>query len=232
MESLERKNFLDTKFSLDNLKKQKKSILKNQTTFTGFDLLGIKKDIMIKEYYDLPDFFLQSEGITVNKNSIKGEKQAELVVRFDTGRERIQFLSNIPDTFSLEIPVKDSIYKYQQFIADSISALVPSGLNVDLFQLAGQLSKICTVKKKRERHTMINYNGLKVTLSFQKAEYESSMSKNREIVDMLEITSFELSQVEKYDAFIKKISFNNPTIIKLKSSDIQLAQEYLFKDKK
>lgn len=229
MESLEKKNFLDAKFSLDNLKKQKEAILKNPVTFVGFDRLGVNKDVMIKEYYDTPDFFLQAHGVTVNKNSIKGEKMAELVVRFDTGRERIQFLSDIPDTFSLEIPAKDSIYKYSEFIANSISSLVPSGLNVDLLRLANTITKICTVKKNREMYKFINITGLKINFTFEKVEFDSSISRAKEVVDMLEITSLDLDKCDEYNAFVKKVSFNNPTIIKLKNSDILLAQDYLFK---
>ena len=142
MEIKSKKNYFNTKFSLDNLKKQKDEILKNPVTFVGFDRLGSHKDVKIKEFYDTPELFLQDRGITINKNSIKGEKKAELVVRFDTGRERIQFLSDIPDTFAIEIPQKSSIYQYSEFIADSISALVPNGLNVDLDSLVKTLTKI------------------------------------------------------------------------------------------
>ena len=95
MELNEKVNFLDTKFSLDNFKKQKISILTNPTTFTGFDRIGSGKDVVLKEYYDTQDFFFQDRGITININTVKGKKTGELVVRWDTGRDRIKFLSKI-----------------------------------------------------------------------------------------------------------------------------------------
>lgn len=231
MENFEKQNFFETKFSLDNLKRQKTSILGNRVTFTGFDKFGSTKDVMIKEYYDTPDFFLQERGITVNKNTIKGSKTSELIVRFDTGRERIQFLSNIPDTFVLTIGKKDSIYKYSEFIASSISELVPNGISVDLMQLANSIYKICTVTKQRETHKYINIIGFKMELSFTIADFQSNISRKRDKQLMLEISSKSLDKSDDYGAFIKKISFNNPTLIKLKSSDIEIAKELLFNDK-
>ena len=230
MEQLEKQNYLSTKYSLDNLKKQKESILKNRVTFTGFDRINVSKDVMIKEYYDTPDFFLQQRGITVNKNTIKGKKKSELVVRFDTGKERIQFISNIPDTFAIEIGTKESIYKYCDFIAGSISELVPNGISVDLYQLVNGLYKICTVTKQREVNRMISISGLKVNFTFVKALFESNINKRKESQLILEVESADTKQLEDYNAFVKKLSFNNPTLIKLKSSDIEIAKELLFKD--
>lgn len=231
MELKAKENFLETKFSLDNLK-QVESILKNKATFTGFDRFGSSKDIYIKEYYDTPDFFLQERGITVNKNTVKGSKKSELVVRFDTGRERIQFLSNIPDTFSIEVGKKDSIYKYTEFIAASLSELVPNGLSVDPMHLANSLSKICTVTKKRETNRFINIQGLKLDIHTSKALFESNVSRAKEELLMLEVVSHSTNKSEDYHAFIKKMSFNNPTLIKLKNSDIEIAKENIFKENK
>lgn len=229
MEKAEKTNFLDTKFSLDNLKKQKKFILENRITFIGFDRLGSSKDVMIKEYYDTPDFFLHDRGITVNKNTIKGKKTSELVVRFDTGRERIKFLSNIPDTFSIQIGRKDSIYKYADFIASSISELVPNGISVDLMQLAHSIYRVCTVTKQREVHRFINITGLKLDISFAKVKLESNISRAKDDLLMMEITCLDADKSEDYQAFVKKISFNNPTLIKLKNSDIEIAKNTIFK---
>ena len=229
MESDVKQNFLETKFSLDN-SKQKESVLKNRVTFTGFDRIGSGKDLYIKEYFDTPDFFLQERGITVNKNTIKGSKTSELVVRFDTGKERKQFLSYIPDTFAIEINQKDSIYKHAEFIATSLSELVPSGLSVDPTELANNLSKICTVTKKRESNRFINIKGLKLDIYFSKASFQSNVSRAKEDLLMLEIVSHSLTKADDYNEFIKKMSFNNPTLIKLKSSDIDIAKDLIFKE--
>lgn len=231
MELKEKANFLETKYSLDNLKKQKISILTNPTTFTGFDRIGSGKDIIIKEYYDTPDFFLQDRGVTINVNTVKGKKTSELVVRWDTGRERIRFLSNIPDTFTREIPLNSKLSSYADFIADSISELVPNGLNVDIVAMVKTLVKVFTVRKKREFYKFINITGFKHTMSFSDVEFVSNISRKKESVLMLEIISDSPNKQMEYDAFTKKLSFNNPTIIKLKNSDMLLGRDYLFPKK-
>lgn len=231
MELKAKENYLATKFSLDNLK-QVEHILKNRATFTGFDRIGSSKDIYIKEYFDTPDLFLQDRGITINKNTIKGSKQSELVVRFDTGRERKQFLSNIPDTFCIQIGKKDSIFKYTEFISASISELVPNGLSVDPMQIANSLTKICTVTKKRETNRYINIKGLKLDIHASKALFESNISRAKEEIPLLEIISHDFNKSEDYKEFIKKLSFNNPTLIRIKDSDIEIAKENLFKENK
>lgn len=231
MELNEKVNFLDTKFSLDNFKKQKISILTNPTTFTGFDRIGSGKDVVLKEYYDTQDFFFQDRGITININSTKGKKTSELVVRWDTGRERIRFLSNIPDTFTKEIPNKASIHSYSEFIAQSISELVPNGLNVDIQQMSKSLIKVFSVRKNREYYKYINISGLKLKLSFSKTEFFTNLNRKKENVLMLEITTDDTNKQMEYDVFTKKLTFNNPTLIKLKNSDMQLGRDYLFPKK-
>lgn len=229
MRDNEKENYLETKFSLDNLK-QKETILNNKVTFLGFDRVGSNKDLYIKEYYDTPDFFLQERGITINKNTIKGDKKSELVVRFNTKIERVQFLSNIPDIFTLEINKNDSVFKHSEFIAKSISELVPNGLSVDPMQLANSLTNICTVTKKRDTVRMINIQGLKLNIHFTKALYESRLSRFKDNHLMVEIESHSIDKSEDYQEFIKKITFNNPTLIKLQDSDIEIAKASILKD--
>ena len=221
--------YVDTKFSLDNLKRQKESILNNPTTFTGCDRLGSGKDLLLKEYYDTPDFFLHERGITINVNTLKGSKTSELVIRWCGQEERIAFLSDMPDTFVIQIPARDSIYNHAEFICNSISELVPSGLNVDLFELLKSVRKVFSIRKTREFYRFIHISGLKFTFYFTKAEYYTDLNRNKEKTIMLEVMSDTLKKNTEYNALIKKIVFNNPTLIKLQNSDILLAKQYLFK---
>lgn len=230
MEMSEKENYLGTKYYLDNLKQLKEAILTNPTTFTGFDRMSFVKDFQIKEYYDTKDFFFQERSINIYINQIKGSKTKELVVRFNGASERIRFLSNIPDTFSITINKKDSIYSHIEFIAESISQLVPSGLNVDLSKTLKTLVNIFVVKKKRDRYKYISIKGLKLNFDFNDVEFTTSLNKNKERVAILEITSGNRNLKDDYDAFVKKVMFNNPTLIKLKNSDMALGKEYLFDD--
>lgn len=230
--NLKKTNYLEAKYSLDDLKKQKISILSNPTTFTGFDRLSATKESVIKEYYDTPDFFFQNSGISININTYKKSKTSALVVRWDTTRERIAFLSNIPTTFELEIPTKDGIYKHLDFVAESISELVPSGLNVDVPAVLKSITRVFSIEKQRECYTYINYVGLKLKLSFSKTMFTTSLNRKRELAFILEIKSENTNRNEEYEAFIKKIEFNNPTLIKLPASDMRLGREYLFPEQK
>lgn len=228
MEKIEQENYLNTKYSLDNLKKQKESILTNPTTFTGFDRIGSEKNVVIKTYYDTPDFFFHERGLTININAVKGSKNCDLVVRWDTGRERIRFLSNIPDTFVKKISVKDSIYSESEYIAECISQLVPNGLNVDISKLVNSLRGVVVVKKKRESYKYISINGLKINLHFSNAEFTTPLNRNKSTIYMLEVTSTDIDRQMDYDQFARKILFNNPTLIKLQNSDVKIGRENLF----
>lgn len=225
---LEKENYLCTKYYLDNLKKQRLEILNNPTTFTGFDRMSSTKDNLLKEYYDTPDFFFQDRGVAIHVNTVKGRKTKELVVRFDTEKERIRFLSDIPDTFSINIGKKESIYQYAEFIAESVGKLVPSGLTINIAETVKTLKNVFSIEKKRERYTFINIKGLKVKFDFADTLFYSSLNRKKERLFMLEITSNDVNKKEMYDEFVKKVLFNNPTIIKLKNSDLALGREQLF----
>ena len=230
--NLKKTNYLEAKYYLDNLKKQKLSIINNPTTFTGFDRISINKESVVKDYYDTPDFFFQNSGISINVNTYKKSKTSALVVRWDTSRERIAFLSNIPTTFELEISSKDGIFKHTEFIAESIRELVPSGLNVDIEQMVNSIVRVFSVNKQRECYKYINYNGLKIKMSFSKTLYSTFLNRNKELVNILEVKSEDTNRKEEYEAFTKKIEFNNPTLIKLVASDMRLGRDYLFPEPK
>ena len=229
---LKKTNYLEAKYSLDNLKKQKNSIINNPTTFTGFDRISVNKESVVKYYYDTPDFFFQNNGISININTYKGSKTSALVVRWDTSRERIAFLSDIPTTFELQVLTKDSIYKHIDFIAESISELVPSGLNVDVPQVLRSIVNVFSVSKQRECYKYINFNGLKLKISFSKTLYSTTLNRKKELAYILEVKSEDTDRKEEYEAFTKKIEFNNPTIIKLIASDMRLGRDYLFPEPK
>ena len=230
MEIAEKENYLGIKYYLDDFKKLKSSILTNPTTFTGFDRMSCIKDVQIKEYYDTKDFFFQERSLNIYIRQNKGSKTKDLVVRFNGGTERIRFLSNIPDTFSIKIDKKDTIYNHAEFLAESISQLIPAGLTVDIASTVKSLVNIFTLKKKRERYKYISIKGLKLNFDFNECEFTTKLNRNKEKMAMLEITSNNVNMGNDFEAFTKKVLFNNPTLIKLKNSDMALGKEYLFDD--
>ncbi len=232
MEKNQKYTYISTKFSIDNIKVAKNKMLRNSGILTGFGLLDSGKELVTKEYYDTRDFFFSNNGITINKNIYKGKNMASLVVRYQNDRERIAFLSNMPEIFEIQIPVKDSILKYVDFITNSISELVPYGLEVDVAKTLYTTTNVFSSRKQREKYKYISINGLKITFYFTKAMYSTPLNHNKENIIMLEINSDTLDDRTKYDEFIKKVKFDFPELIELQGSDYLLGKSLLFKEQK
>lgn len=220
-------SYISTKFSIDNIKTERNKLLKNGT-LTGFDLLENGKEVVTKEYYDTSDFFFSQKGITINKNILKGSNMAKLIVRYQNTKQRIEFLSNMPEVFEKHIPVKDSILKYNDFIAECILELVPYGLDVDVKNVLNNIRNVFSSKKRRLKYRYINMGGLKVTVYFTKAEYTTPLNREKENLLMLEINSDNKETKADYDTFIKKVKFDNPELIQLEGSDYLLGKSLLF----
>lgn len=228
MKEAKKSNYLGTKFALDNLKKDRKKIMECGC-FKGFGWDPMYKDVCTKTYYDTPDFFFQNHGITINKNDYKGKSTSDLVVRYESEVKRIMFLSEFPDTFAIQIPAKDSIYGHLDFIAESISELIPSGLGVDVQNTLRAITPVVCVTKKREYYRGYHVSGLKVFVYFTQAEYSSPLAgRYRHKIDMVEIDSETISLKNEYDELIKRLTFSNPTLFELKHSDVLIGREYLF----
>lgn len=228
MNEAKKSNYLGTKFAVDNLKKDRKAIMSN-SCFNGFGWDAVCKDVCTKTYYDTPDFFFQSHGIAINKNDYKGKTTSDLVIRYESKVKRIMFLSDTPDTFAIQIPAKDSIYKYLEFIANAISQLVPSGLGVDVQNTLQVITPAICVTKKREYYRGYRVTGLKMFVYFTQAEYSSPLAgKFKQKIDMVELDSETIEHKAEYDDLIKKLMFSFPTLVELKHSDVLIGREYVF----
>ncbi len=229
MENTRKCNYISNKFGIDNIKRDKATILAAGGALAGFGLLESRKELVFKEYYDTPNFFFSENGITINKNVFKGSNVATLVVRYQTEKQRIEFLSDMPDVFELKINKKDSIFKYVDYITECIGELAPYGLNVDVKKTLFGIVNVFTSKKQRETYKYISFSGLKITLAFCKNKYYTNLNRNCENMLMLEIDSENVDKKPEYDAFIKKLKFNYPNLIELESSDYLLGKSLLFK---
>ena len=228
MENAKKSNYLGTKFLVDNLKKDRKTIMAGGY-FKGFGFDGSSKDITTKSYYDTQDFFLQLNGITINKNDYKGKLYSDLVVRYESEKKRIEFLSDFPDTFAIQIPAKHSIYQHIDFIAYAIGELLPSGLGVDVPTLIQAMSPVIIVTKKRDYMRAYSANGLKMFVYFTSAEYTTPLiPKLKQKIEMVEFDSDTIEHRKEYDDFIKRVVFSNPKLIELQHSDVLIGREYLF----
>lgn len=225
-----RSNYLGTKFLLDNLKKDKQLILKTSNVLKSYSVQFLSKDVLYKAYYDTPDFYLQSKGIVININSFKGKNIAELVVRYESDKKRIEFLSNIPDTFAKDIPAKSSFKSHTEFIKDAIQNLMPYGIEVDVEKLIKQCIPVFEIEKKRESYRAININGLKCTLSFTSAIYTNKQAKKSNYkVELFEVDSETINKATDYELFTKILVFEFPKLVETDHSDFLIAKNNLIK---
>ncbi len=227
MDKAVKSNYLGTKFSLDNLKKDKLTIMKNSPTLKSYSVQLVGKDVLQKVYYDTPDFYLFNRGIVVNINSFKGKSNAELVVRYESEKKRIAFLSNIPDTFAITIPAKANILNYSEFIAEAISNLLPNGIEVDAEQFLHKCAPVFKILKKRESYRVIHINGLKCMFFFSQAEYSTSLNRRKTRLELFEIESSTINLKNDYDMLVKLLKFEFPKLIEIEHSDFIISKENL-----
>lgn len=228
MEEAKKSNYLGMKFAVDNLKKDRKKILECGC-FKGFGWDPEYKDVSSKTYFDTPDFFFQSRGITINKNDYKGKLTSDLVVRYESDVKRIRFLSDFPDTFAIQIPAKNSITQHFNFISQAIAELLPSGLGVNIEDTLRSIVPVICVNKKRTYYRGYHVSGLKLFVYFTSAEYSSPLAKKIvQKIDMVELDSETIDHKAEYDDVIKKLTFSNPTLVELKHSDVLIGREYIF----
>lgn len=218
MEDTVKSSYLGSKYLLDNLKKQKVQILRGQF-LKGYGITIYEKGTITKTYYDTPDCFFNQVGITININ--KRKEGGELVVRFNSGVNRIMFLTNIPDTFSIKINPKSRISDYIKFITSAIYELIPNGISADVEALLKTIQPIMIVEKKRERFRAINANGFKTIMSFSYSTYANQLNKKRSKVEVLEFQS-DSGNHEFWPTFNKLVKFEFPALIETQSSDLNL----------
>ena len=229
METVKKRlNYFGSKLLIDNLKIYKNDVINKNPLLKSFMVSHYTKDVVTKTYYDTPDNFFYNSGINIHLNIIKGKPTAELVIRYDSVKERINFLVDMPETFSMQMSAKDSIYNHLDDIAYAVNEIVPSGLYTNVDEKVRQLAPFIIAKKKRDRYKAISNSGLKMILSFDMAEYSSPRARHKVDLNILEISSeSERSLAPQYDEFIKNIILEKPYLVKMKNSDLFIGVEYL-----
>lgn len=223
-------SWLGGKYLLSNFKKERKDILENSESLRRVYKTFLNKDVITKTYYDTPDFFFKRNGININVNEIRRSDTAQLVVRYDSEHDRINFLKYMPDTYQLDIKAGSSIVEHFDFIDKSISELIINGLRVDLIDVLITIRPVIIVKKKRERWRFVGMNGLKMIVSFDNCEYSSPLNpSNTEKRELMEVAcenhpkQFE----EIYNEQMKQLVREFPTIVKIQHSDLFIGYDSL-----
>lgn len=231
MESLtQKRNFFGAKFLIDNIKKFKGDVLYKNPFLKSFLVTPLEKVFVTKTYYDTPDNFFYDNGINIHLNTTRGNKNSELIIRYNNNnKQRINFLLDLPETFTITLKSKESIFNYLNKIAYSVTEIVPSGLHINIEEKVKKLEPVIIAKKNRDRFRAIKNNGLKLNLSFDYTEYSSSRTKLAYKLELFEISSEnESSYAREFENTIKSFIFEKPYLIRLHDSDYAIGKEYLF----
>lgn len=203
-----------------------KDIFDPEGMLQTYDIDNIGPDYIEKIYFDTVDRFFFANGIIINLDKSRVGKMNTITVRYEGEDKRIPFISDMPKTLKKDIEKKDFFSAHFNFIADSIKAIMPAGLGVNIPSYVNSIIPVFVVVKKATRYRVINNNGLKVTFSFEDAEYINNANRNKHKLIQLEIKLENEEKIELYEKFIKRLVLQVPTIIPMKHSDILNGLDY------
>ncbi len=222
-----RENYVGEKFLIEDYKDIQRNILRTSGVLKNFGVSSPLKDVVEKKYFDTDDMFFRKIGVNISVNIYKSRPYADLVVRYDSDRKRIQFISDIPDTFIKHVNKKDTIDKYFEYIATAILELIPNGISVEPLEMVRKIKLKLIVRKKRERYRVINSNGLKVILSFEQSIYLNT-KHDKVKLNILELRMDSPNETEPlFNKFVHDLQLAEYRLIKTQHSDLFVGQEYL-----
>lgn len=216
-------NYLNGKYLLNNIKVDKKEILKGPL-LAAFSVDSLGSANIEVNYYDTKDFFFAEKGINIYITSFN--KQKELIIRYDSEQvSRIEFLKNIPNFFKIQMNPADTIAKYYEQITEAIYRVFPTGLNVNIEDYLRESAPQVRIMKKCDQYRVVNNNGLKVTMSFETCEYIKIGTRQKFSQPNLDIVCDSYKLKEKFDSFLRDIIINHPKLIKIQSNELSLARK-------
>ena len=216
-------NYLSAKYLCNNLKADKKEMLKGQL-LAAYSVGSLGASTTLVEYYDTKDFLFAEKGIniyTITSNGIK-----ELIIRYDASQvSRIEFLKNIPNFYKMQIGYNESIYKHTEDITKAIYEVFPTGLNVNIEDELRNSSVQVKVQKKCDAYRVVNNNGLKVTISFEDCVYIKNGTRHKFSQPTLDVVCDSYRLKDKFDVFLREIVINHPKLIKIENNELTIARK-------
>lgn len=220
-------NYTGYKFLIEDYKSIFNNIMKTSSLLKNFGVSSSLRDTVEKNYYDTQDMFFRKNGVNISVNVYKNRPYADLVIRYDSAVKRIQFLSDIPDTFIKKIGKHDKIYQYYDYIAKAIGELCPNGLNINVLETVKTIVLKLKVTKKRDRYRAINSRGLKIILSFEQSVYMNA-KRSKVKLNILELRLDSPSNTQlMFDEFVHSLQLAEYRLIKVQNSDLFIGQDYL-----
>lgn len=225
MELTQVANFINGRYLISNMRADKKAILKGDL-LKSYSVDFLSKGKNEKVYYDTPDFFFAEKGINIY--TVYDGYSHELVIRYDSEQvQRIEFLKNIPNFFKIKIDKTDNIMKYADLINDAIYRVFPSGLNVNIDDMIRASAPRIRIFKKRESYRVVNNTGLKVTMSFDEAEYYGIGTRAKYSQPTLDIVGDSYKNRDDFNNFLKLVIRDYPQLIKIPSNELTVARSNL-----
>ena len=183
-------------------------------------------DYIEKIYFDTRDRFFFNNGLLITMTKSKAAKMHVLEVRQEGEDKRIHFISEMPKNRILEIEKKDYFSAHFDFISESLLAIRPSGLGVNIPSYVNSIIPVFMAVKKASRYRIINNNGMKAVLSFEEVEFINNANRNKHKQYQLEIKLEDIAKHDLFETFIKRLILQVPTIIPIKHSDILNGLDY------
>lgn len=226
MEMKQVANYLNGRFLITNIKKDKTALLKGHLLAScSVDSLGTSKQEV--QYYDTPDMFFASKGINIY--TVLYPRNKELIISFDSEHvSRINFLRNTPNFFKVVLSSKNAgISGHYEQINDAIYQVLPEGLHVNIDDMLRCSSPRITIKKKCDSYRVVNNNGLKTSITFSNSTFIDLKTKHKESYDYLEIVAEASVSTEMFTGFLRSIIIDCPQLIKEESNELTVALKNL-----
>ncbi|MBE5757512.1 MAG: hypothetical protein E7345_01090 [Clostridiales bacterium] len=224
MELIQVANFVNGKFLLSNYKKDKKEIL-NSELLASYSLDSLGTSSNEKIYFDTADSFFATHGINIY-TVLVNKTTKELVVRYDDSQvERIDFLRNIPNFFKVKIGKDDSIHKCYEQITEAIHRVFPSGLSENIEDKLRNSKPQVIIHKKRETYRVVNNDGLKMSMSFDKSEYVNTKTRKKAKQESLDVVGDAFKTKEDFEYFLKLMIRDFPKLIRITDNELTLSKD-------
>lgn len=183
-------------------------------------------DYIEKIYFDTHDRFFFNNGLLITLTKSRVAKMHVIEVRQEGEDKRIPFISDMPKNKILEIEKKDFFSAHFDFIIDSLLAIRPAGLGVNIPGYVNSIIPVFMAVKKASRYRVINNNGMKAVFSFEEVEFINNANRNKHKQYQLEIKLEDIAKHDLFEKFIKRLVLQVPTIIPIKHSDILNGLDY------
>ena len=127
----------------------------------------------------------------------------------------------------MKIGKKEGIENYYDNISEAVYKVYPTGLNVDIEEYLRKCKPQVRILKKRDSYRVVNNKGLKMTISFDIAEYSKATSHHKVSQPTLDVVCESYKDRDDFKIFLHDLVLENPKLIKIESNELTVARKNL-----